>query len=160
MGSRNVNESQFIALAPTVTATAYASGECIGGKLTLTNALPAESRSGFLTGVSITSLSAINAQMSLILFDSDPTATTITDKAAFTCAAADMPRVIGAVDIPTTARYTLGGNNVVFDVDVQKAVRANTTTLSGTLFGVLIARGAMTFSGVADLTIELKFSGD
>ena len=160
---RNLNETKFSAVALTVDTAAYASGDCVGGKLQFTGALADNSRSGLITSVRMSNLAnavSQSIQYSLLIFDSDPTATTFTDNVALDVADADLTRVVAVIDIPTSALFTLADNNVHYVSGLSVPVRANSTSLTGTLFGALVARGAADFDAATDINIQLAISCD
>jgi hypothetical protein len=98
-----------VANTPTIQVAAYSANENMGGLQTLNfGALPS-----VLTQVAVMNASAtLLTAKTIWLFDANPTASTFTDKGAFTIAAADMGKVIGVITLapqvqngPSTPAY-------------------------------------------------------
>src|SRR5579872_882830 len=80
-----------VSAAQTVTAaSAYASGNCVGGKITLAGAVRGAGQGGLLQGAVLRDKAGNNVPYDLFLFDQDPTATTVTDKSAVAINTADL----------------------------------------------------------------------
>ena len=140
--------------SPTVTAaSAYASGNCVGGLLTFANA--ARVSSGLINKVVITSKSAQTAQMDLILFDANPTGTTVTDKAAVAVAVADFAKVIGSVNVLNWTNTGTTSNGTAPGVTLPFAIPSGTS-----LYGILVVRGTPTFTATSDITVTLGIHQD
>lgn len=80
---------------PTVQNAAYSQNNAIGGLRTIR--LPAPSNttySGFFLAASVEAQDGATTGIALYLFDSNPTATTCTDKSAFSLGAADVSKLI------------------------------------------------------------------
>lgn len=144
--------TRTISIAPTVDTNAYASGDLVGPKQTLTDAGAggglASSTGGQMTGiihsVTITDLDNQAADFDLVIFSSNPSGTTFTDNAAFDIADADLPKVICVIQVTTNVAFAdnavviANGNNCVFD--------ARLSTVPGTLYAAAVIRSAGTFS--------------
>ena len=154
--------TKFVAASPTADTAIYASGDLIGGKLTFTNAVRSSVGSGYVVSVTITDLSAQASDLDLVLFKSDPTATTFTDQAALDIADADVPKVLGVVSFASSSRYAWVDNGVKHTASLLIPVRAETSAgLPNTsLYGALVSRGTPTFSASGDLTVTLAISQD
>src|SRR3989304_1929899 len=91
---------------PVIVPAAYGAGDLIGtGKLTFP--IPKNSaRAGeawVVENVVVSDLAAQSANMDLLLFDADPSATTFTDNAALDVADADLVKLVGFVMITSWA---------------------------------------------------------
>jgi len=80
-------------LSPTVDTAIYASGDLIGGKLTLTDILGKGNYEAKLCGYFVSDKGNQKASLDILLFNADPSATTFTDTAAFAVHASDMDKV-------------------------------------------------------------------
>jgi hypothetical protein len=137
-----ITKSKTISVAPTVDTSAYASGDLVGPKQTLTGAGFAGVYTGTIHSVTITDLENQNADFDLVIFSTDPTGTTFTDNVAFDIADADLPKVICVIQVTTNVAFAdngvviANGNNCVFDA----------TASTGTLYAAPVIRSAGTFT--------------
>lgn len=89
-----------VPVTPTITAGAYADGQCVGGIITLTNFARSGVGSGLIQMVEAMFTTAVTPTLDFIFFDADPSAgSTITDNVAFSLAAAHTGKVIGTAQI-------------------------------------------------------------
>ena len=141
-------------VAPTVTSgSAYASGNAVGGLLSFgPGFLRTAGGGGILQSAVLFDKSGNNVAYDLFLFDSAPTAPT--DKAAYAIGT-DLAKAIGSISFAGTVN---GGTPGLINADgIGKAIKAASGT---TIWGVLVTRGAPTFSGTADLSITLNLLAD
>lgn len=141
-------------VTPTITAGAYSAGEAVGGKLTF-EGMPED---GLIKSVTIVDLSEQGVELNLALFHADFTG--VSDNAAFDISAADAARLIGNVNIPTTAYKDLGGLKVatVGSVDLGFKLTETSTTKRGRIFAQLSTLGTPTYTAVDDITVVLSVS--
>lgn len=148
-----------VTAAPTVTAaSAYASGNVVGGLQTFTSALRQQSTdvagsgigSALLQHVTLNFKSSQTAQTDLLLFSANPTNSTFTDKAALAVNTADFDKVIAVVHISDCTN--LGTPSSCQSGQLAIPVRNAT---AATLYGVLVTRGTPTFTATTDLALAL-----
>jgi hypothetical protein len=143
--------------APAVTAAAYSSGQCIGGLITLNGALRADGPgSGLLQSVAAIFNSAQSAEVDVVLFSANPSASTFNDHATASLAAADAAKVIfaGAMTLPISI-----GTPVLYQaLNIAKDIVAAAGATM--LYAALIARGALTPTATTDLTVTFGFLQD
>ncbi len=86
-----------------VSSAAYATGDVLGD-LSPIKIEPVRGvyGTGIIHSVIIQDLSAQSGAIDLVIFDSNPTATTFTDNSALDIADADLPKVIGTIRIAAT----------------------------------------------------------
>jgi hypothetical protein len=82
--------------SPTVQTAAYASGNDIGGLITLTGAVAVR---GYIQNTSITMADSQTPTLDVFFFNANPTGSTITDKTNIAIATADLPKVIGIAHV-------------------------------------------------------------
>ncbi|WP_313534387.1 hypothetical protein [Sphingomonas sp.] len=136
---------------PVVTTTAYASGNVVGSLLTFTNAARAAAGSGLIQAASVLSKSAQTAALDLLIFSANPSASTFTDKAAVTINAADTDKLVGVIHL--TDWSALGTASIAQAVAAGLPFKLAAGTA---LYGVLVARAAMTLASTSDLTPSLR----
>lgn len=149
-----VGASAVVSATPTVSTTAYAAGDCIGGKLTFAGMARANGLTGLIQTAMIQCKSAQTFAADLIVFHTDPAASTFTDNAALALNAADFDKV--ALRIPFVAGdWSNLGTPSIAEVSAQgkqyKAAAGATT-----LYGVLVARGTPTLGSTSDLKVVVK----
>jgi hypothetical protein len=136
---------------PTVSTTAYASGDVIGTKMTLANFVRAAAGSGVLQSVVVNSKSAQTLAVDVLIFSADPSASTFTDNAALAINAADFDKLIGVVHL--TDWTNLGTPSVAQQHGIGMGFKIPSGT-SG--YAVLVARGAITLASTSDLTLATR----
>jgi hypothetical protein len=136
---------------PTVSTSAYASGDVIGSKMTLTGMARVAGGAGIVQSIILNSKSAQTGAVDLLLFSADPSSSTFTDNAALSVNAADFDKLIGVAHItdwtnlgtPSVAQWHTG--NLAFDL-------ASGTTL----YAVLVARSTPTLASTSDLKLTVN----
>lgn len=143
-----------IVLPLTVTAAAYSSGDCVGGLLSITNVGDAALNSGFtagkIVGVTLMDEAKQDVDYDLVLFDSNPSATTFTDKSALDVADADLAKILGFTNIDTPSLFA---DNAVLRGELDQPIPFILT--GTTLYATLVARGTPTFAAVTDVQLRL-----
>jgi hypothetical protein len=148
----------------TVTASsAYAAGDVVGsgGVLTFANAVRTAPdgvtarTGGKISSVLITDKSNNQASFDIWFFDSNPTATTFTDKTLLTLNTADIVRSIGFVTVNAWSGANSGGGVGQGLLDLPFVLASGTT-----LYAVLITRGTPTFASTTDVQVRLVISQD
>ncbi len=147
-----------VVITPTITVdtAAYAAGDSIGGKLTLTNAMRESGGTGVLSGLTLIDRANQKPALEIFLFDSDPSAATITDNAAFVFGADDF-KVIAKVVVAAADWTTINSKATAELANLNRVVRA---VGSRNLFAAVVATGTPTFAASTNLQIEFKFFND
>jgi len=157
--------TSFVSVTPTVDTSAYATGELIGGKLTFTPAVRTNVGTGYVISVTMSDLASQAVDFELVLFNANPTATTFTDQAAFDIADADLTKVVAVIPLTSSGtNHAYADNSVHYSGNLALPVRgynaSGTPTVTNTIYGALVARGAPTFATSGDVTITLGISQD
>jgi hypothetical protein len=143
-----------VSVSPTVTAAAYATGNVVGGKITFSAALLAAG-SGVLESIWLKIKTVQTATFQLSLFDSNPTNSTWTDKAAPAINVADLPFLIGTYALGPASSVL--GTETIYNLNaIAQAINAGATTL----YGILTVTGTPTFGSTSDVTISLGILQD
>lgn len=147
-----------IAVAQTVTASsAYASGNAVGGLMTLagaariSGALGGPGTSGMMQSILVASKSLQTAQIDVVLFNANPTASTCTDKTAFVLAAADFDKVIGAAHVADWTAGSTGSFGQAQNMAMPYALASATT-----IYACAITRGTPTFASTSDISLIFR----
>lgn len=86
-----------------VSGAAYATGDVLGDTSPIAvEVVRGKNGTGILQSLIIQDLSKQSIALDMVVFDSNPTATTFTDNSALDIADVDLPRVIGVVKIEST----------------------------------------------------------
>lgn len=138
-----------------VTASSiYAAGNAVGAKRTFASALRAP-LTGVLNSVTLLDRSNSKAAMTLYIFDDNPTAATITDKAAFVFNADDL-KVIAQVNIGAGDYVTNNSKAIAHVSGLGIPLKGVATTL----YGVLVTSGTPTFAATSDVQLGLGIFQD
>ncbi len=147
--------SKIITPAITVSADAYAAGKCVGGKLTLTDAVRVSGGSGVLQNITVLDASATEPAFEILIFNADPTAATLTDQAAIALST-DVAKVIHRIPVYTSDYTTVAGVSIA-DVNVGKVVQA---VGSDNLYACIAATAAHDFAATTDIKMHFGFLQD
>ena len=150
-----ITHTRTVSVVPVVDTNIYAAGDNVGGKLTFADMVRTQTYSGEVRSVTVTDQGGDSASMNLILFSSDPTASTFTNNAAQAIADADLPKIICV--IPVTTHYVFANNGASTAVYVGCAFELSNAT---TLYGALVATGTPTLDAVDALTVKLTIRQD
>lgn len=144
----------YTVVTPTIvvsTAPAYSAGDDIGGIIALPSSLGVSDMSGALDSLLITDVANQKAPLIIFLLDSLPTGT-YTDNAAFTLAAADVPKVLAMFSV-LTAAYTSDGTTAAYNVGHLGYGLKSTS--SGGLYMLVYTSGTPTYVATTDLRMRL-----
>lgn len=154
---------QVVTATPTITSgSAYASGNQLGGLLTLSGVNNGGSAGCALIDVVVTDKAGQSAALDVLLFDASVTVGS--DKAAVAISAADLTaHCLGNLKV-TAAMYSSAGTPSVATFNgsnmplLLKPAAGQTGT--GTLYAVLVSRGTPTYTSTSDLTVKFLFAYD
>ena len=147
-------------ISPTVTVdtAAYSAGDVIGGKLTLTNAMRVSGGTGLLQSLLLIDASGTQKPaLEILIFNSDPTASTLTDQATISVHADDVSKVIRKIDI-SASDWTLIGSK--YYADLSPGSRVLKASGSRNLYAAIVAVGTPTFAAATNLSIRFGILRD
>ena len=133
----------YIEQAVTVEASVYATGDLVGGLLTLATT----AFGGLIQSVIITDLAKQNIAKDVVFFDTNPANTTFTENAALDIADADLVDVICVV--PVLDWFSFNDNSI------GQALNLAVPFSNTPLYAAIIERGAPTYVSTSDLTIRV-----
>lgn len=140
--------------ALTLSTAPYSAGDLLGTLLTCAAARVA-GQGVVVLHVTATDLGKQDKALDVVFFDSAPSASTFTDNGALDVADADLPKVVGYVNLGTADYCDFNDNAIATKRSVGLA--ANPT--SGTLWYCAVTRGTPTY-GTADVTLRLGLLQD
>ncbi len=150
--------TKVITLQPAIEATPdYDAGDVIGGLQTLLGAARVPGGTGKLVSVSILSKVDIAVATRLIIFKSNPSATTFTENSALSVNAADVDKILHSIEIASGDFADMGTPEVAV-----KSMRLPFKCADGiaSLFAVFQAAGTINFGSTSDLTFNYGIEQD
>lgn len=154
--------SDIITPTITVDTAVYASGDCIGGVITLSNAIRPGPGTGLLTSINLIDRANQGFGLELLFFGSNPTGTgsfAATDNAAFVLSTADA-KLLAHVTIATSDWVSIGSRNVATITGIGKLLKSAIPAVQTDLYMVIVAKGAFDFVAATDLIIGVGISQD
>lgn len=133
----------------------YSTGDSLGGKIVLANAVRVAGGSSRLEGVVITDKANKKPGGYIYFFDADPTAATLTDNAA-AAFSTDITKIIGRVDV-SAADYITTGTQAVADVPYAGKLLKSAATVNLWAAFVLLT-DAIDLGAVDDIDVLFNFS--
>jgi len=143
-----------LSATPTISTSAYAAKDAVGGLLTFSNAARASGGSVLIAAVQVVDRDQERANLELALFDRSITAPT--DNAVFDPTDTELTYCVGVLPLYGGDYYDFNDNSLLHYNNVGIPAVLNGTDL----FGVLIARGANTYGTTGDLTVTLTIQQD
>jgi len=136
---------------PVISLIAYSIGDVVGTKMTFdTGGLRLSSP--FITSVGLVDQNKLGLSMHLVVFDQDPTLTTITDNGVLDVADADMSKIAAIVPITTYSSFNDNSFGYARDLNYSLSLR------SSFLYCVLVTQATGTFAAVTDITLLLNLT--
>ena len=143
-------ETITVAVAPAVTAGAYAAGDCVGAEMEFANFVQTAGDGGILKNALIVDDAGEEGSMELWLFDR--TFTDPGDNAPWVATEDDLHNLICILSSATDgAWYDAGGTKSVCDIEASRAFILNGTSI----FGQLVTREIITLVAVDDIRVIL-----
>lgn len=135
----------------------YSTGDVFGAKMTLTDAVLGLEGTGLLQSIILKSEDTLTVNtVDVIIFDSDPSNTTFTDNSALALADADLPKVIGIIQL-NTAYSVDSTSNVLQTTNIALPVQASG---GKDLYAVMVARGTINLSVTDGISLAFGFLQD
>lgn len=157
MGSSE-GKGRLLVITPTLTTSAYADGDQMGGVLTLTSAVDATADTATLISVQVVDKAKQSAPFDILFFNASPTLAS-TDNAALSVSDTEMvQKFIGRVSVDS-ADYSdtaQSSDATVLGVGLYLQAAAG----SSDLYAVLQCRGTPTYGAAADLVVKLGILQD
>jgi len=146
-----------VAVTPTISAAViYASGDAIGGRLDLANAVRAGIGTGTITSIVIVDNDQEQAPIDIVFFDQAFAATA--DNSPFDPSDADLANCIGFAAIAATDYANFNDNAVACkrNIGLWFELASGVTTL----FAQMVVRATPTYTATSDLTVKVTIAQD
>ena len=151
----NNDNVRWASAQPTIDTAAYGAGELLGTKLSFQLSALTDTPGVLIQSAQLVDQDNEKKAVDLVLFDSDPTATTFTNSAAFDIADADIPKIICVINF-VAADYDSFADNAIGQVNNIGAVaRLKVNDSSRIIYGALVAREAVTYTATTDLVARI-----
>ncbi len=145
-----------VTATPTVTASsAYATGNTLGGLLTISGATRIAAGSGVIQSVVLNLKSAQTTATDVIFFSANPSGTTVTDKTAVAVAVADFDKILGAVSVSNWTNTGTTSVGTAANVGLPFALASGTS-----IYAILVTRGTPTFTATTDVSLSIRILQD
>jgi hypothetical protein len=154
VGGNVGGKTAIIKSTSVVTASAYSAGNAVGGKRTLTGALTSVG-TGILESIIVLDRANQKAPLDIFIFDSDPAAATITDKAAFVFSTDDL-KVIAHVSVAAADYVTVNSKAVAHETSLGIALQASGTSL----YAAVVTSGTPTYAATTDVQVTFGILQD
>lgn len=148
-------KSKAISVTPIVSASsAYQAADAVGGKMIFAG-VTSLSKTGVLQSVVVVDEAEQGAQLSLVCFDRDFTATS--DNGALNISDTDAVNIVFVVDIPAASYVDIGGSKVV---SVSNIGQGFATHNGDAVYCQMMTSGTPTYAATDDLKVTLFFLQD
>lgn len=142
-----------ISITPTINTAQFTSGDAVGGKQTLTSAARVSSGTVILESLTLVDKGNQKAAMTVLFFNSDPSAATITNNSAFAFST-DVSKVVGKVNIVAEDYETIDSIAIASVKAVALQIKASG---SANLFAAVVTTGTPTYTSTTDLIFYYGF---
>jgi hypothetical protein len=141
---------------PTVNTAAYVAGNTVGAIQTLTGAVRVSGGTAILESIHIIDRANQKAAFDILIFESNPTAATTTDHAAFAWSTDDL-KLIGHVAVSASDYVTVASEAVAHETSLGIALQA---VGSANLYVVAVTSGTPDYVAATDLQFTYGFLQD
>jgi hypothetical protein len=147
-----------ITVAPTPgtqTSGAYSAGDFVDGKIPLPNIVPTAGTGGLINCVKVASKSPQTTTYWVVLFNADPTNTTITDNGAGSIADGDLNKIIGIAKCDAVYNLVAGSLHQASGLGFPFKLASGTTA-----YACVIAVSAITQTSTSDMLLMVEVIPD
>jgi len=149
-----------VSTVPTIQAAQYVSGNAVGTLQKIAAFRSDTQPSGILRSIMVAWKGTEITALTFYVFDTNPTASTCTDKTAFSLAAADIPKLAIAPFVLTAAAPTVGTTSTfASSTFAALSVKNQDATPTVNLYVCVVSGGTFT-PAVGDLTFKTALSQD
>jgi len=143
-----------VAVTPTVSATPdYSTGDSIGGLMTVPGIVGADGVGALLAYITGVSKVSIGADIDLIVFNANPSASTFTDNDAVVIDPADLGKIVGKVTLPSAGWVALSGTQVLQAVTTTVPINGQA---AASIYVAAVARGVINLGSTSDLIFRFS----
>lgn len=145
-----------LSVTPTIDTNIFAAGDAVGGKQTLTSA--ARVSGGLVTLETLTVVDKGNqkAALTILFFDSDPTAATITNNAAFVFSTA-VSKLVGKINVAAADYITIDSTGIASYQLKDLGLMLKASGSANLFVAVVLTSGTPTYLSTTDLIFKYGF---
>lgn len=150
-------KARLVTVTPTISTSAYADGDQLGGVLTLTNAMDDIRDTGAVLSVTVIDKAKQNDPLDILIFDQSPTVAS-SDNAILDITDAEMAdKFLGRIQVTADDYSELSACSVasVNGIGLFIASRG-----SKNLYAILQSRGTPTYTSTSDLIVKIGIVQD
>ena len=148
------SSADVISVTPAIDTNAYTSGDAVGGKQTLTSAARVSGGKVLLNSVVVVDKGNQKKPLTILFFDSDPSAATITNNAAFAFST-DITKVVGRVNVVAGDYETVDSKAVACVKAIGLEMKASG---SANLYAAVVTTDTPTYTSASDLIFRYGFA--
>lgn len=149
--ARTALPGTVVSVTPTIDTNIFAAGDAVGGKQMLTNVARVSGSEVVLDSLTVVDKGNQKPNLTVLFFDSDPSAATITNNAAFVFST-DVSKLVGRVNVVTADFETVDSKAVACLKNVHLGMLPSG---SRSLYAaVVLTSGTPTFLSAADLVFK------
>lgn len=135
------------------TSPAYTAGDSIGGKITIANAVRVSGGVSILASIEILDRANQKPTGTILIYDADPAAATLTDNAAVVNSTDDL-KVVAAIPVASADYTTINSKAYANLSGLSRVVQANGST---SLYASFTTTSTPTFTATTDIQIVFDF---
>lgn len=144
--------SNVISVTPVITTDAYTSGDAVGGVQDIGGLNAAYGTVPYIESLTVIDKGNQKAALTILFFNANPEAATITDNAAFAFST-DIDSLIGKIDVAGADYSTFDSMAVATLKDIDLALKPAS---GSTIYAVVVTTGTPTYA-VGDLIFRYGF---
>lgn len=142
-------------IVPTITVStspAYSSGDCVGGKLTLSSIVRTAGGTALVQSLFLRDTSNQKAALELLIFNADPTSSTLTDNAAAVIHANDIDKIVRRISIAASDYVTIDSKAWT---DLSVGGKPIKPASGSDMYAALITTGTPTYAATTAIGLRL-----
>ena len=158
-GTSRSEQIRVVEATPIIDTSAYASGDSVGSSVialsgaTMGDEGPsAELYGGYIQSVIVTDLGKQSANLDIVFFDKNPSATSFSDNNVFDINDADIVNIIGTVAITDWKDFNDNSQGQALNLTLPFVLEEGNTIL----YAAIVSRGVPNYDSAADLTLRVS----
>ena len=163
MASQSRGVIQGVSVTPTISVSAFTSGDAMHTDAIEVKNIVQQNGSGIIVGVGVADLDKVSGDFDLLFFTADPSTSTVTANAALDLADAELLNLAGHVSV-VAADYTAFNDNGFATksmlVPFDKGTIDTSSATARSLWMILVARDNSDFTTTTALTITVYMEQD
>lgn len=147
-------KTKCISPSITTSAGAYTSGDCVGGVLTLDAPVSDVNGTCILKSIVVKDNANQNADLTVLIFNSNPSGATTTDNSAFAWGSTSFPKCVGRFNVSASDYESINSKSIANVDTIASPIQSDGSVL---LYAVVITTGTPTYAANAT-TLYVTFN--